>query len=503
MTLNDPTNDDDVELEAAELEAEAGDVHNDVEMEDEEDLDDEPVFLNPDDAVEVVVDNDGDDDDGEFPMDDDDDEDAINNNTPDMSKLQFTSHTGPVYCVAAAVMDAADNNNKLVVVTGGGDDRAFLHRVDVAVAETSAESSSSSNSSTSMPLVHAHTDSVSAVAFNFPNADAAVPKLAAVGGYDGAILLYDAVTGALQKQLEGPTDVEWLSFHKTGTVLLAGSATDGTVWMYHVVLNKCLQVFVGHSSTVTTGAFTPDGKWAVTCSSDGTCRVWAPKTGVCKHVFKLSPPESEAAGLTCMAFGFGENNSKLVLVGAEDGQAHVCHVGTKKVVHHFRHYEVQPNTVSQQLEDNNDDEEELQLPMSVEAVGFCPVMSQWCATAGVDGVLKIWDLTTGQCRQVCRVGVDESVVQQEGITRLQWHNTLPLVFTATTSGVVRLWDARNGVLLQSLTTGTSSVLNDMQVHFASERSTIIVTGSDDFTVRTFDVDVPSLLQQHQQQLLQA
>jgi hypothetical protein len=31
-----------------------------------------------------------------------------------------------------------------------------------------------------------------------------------------------------------------------------------------------------------------------------------------------------------MAFGFGENNSKLILVGAEDGQAQVCHVGMEK-----------------------------------------------------------------------------------------------------------------------------------------------------------------------------
>ena len=54
-----------------------------------------------------------------------------------------------------------------------------------------------------------------------------------------------------------------------------------------------MQVFVGHELNeegggVTGGAFTPDGKFAVTVGMDGTMRIWAPRTGICKHTFKLS-----------------------------------------------------------------------------------------------------------------------------------------------------------------------------------------------------------------------
>merc|ERR1711976_443964 len=52
--------------------------------------------------------------------------------------------------------------------------------------------------------------------------------------------------------------------------------------------------------------------------------------------------------------------------------------------------------------DTTDEDEEMEYPMSVEAVGFSPSQPNWCATGGVDGKLKIWDLTRdGQCRQVC------------------------------------------------------------------------------------------------------
>ena len=63
--------------------------------------------------------------------------------------------------------------------------------------------------------------------------------------------------------------------------------SDGTVWMYHAPTGRCMQVFVGHEGGATAGCFTPDGRWVVTTGMDGTCRVWAPKTGAGRHVFRL------------------------------------------------------------------------------------------------------------------------------------------------------------------------------------------------------------------------
>jgi ribosome assembly protein SQT1 len=307
------------------------------------------------------------------------------------------------------------------------------------------------------------------------------PKYAAVGAYDGAIVVYDPVSGAKIQELEGPSDVEFLCFHpKGGSVLLAGSAEDGTVWMYHLPTSKCMQVFVGHESGVTAGVFTPDGRWALSCSSDGTLRIWAPRTGVSKHVFRLG----EGAGLTCLATN-GGSDGQLVLVGSEDGAAYVCHVGNKKVVATLRHFEL-PSP-------HGDDDKQMELPMGVEAVGFAsPALnSSWCATGGQDGILKIWDLNTGQCRQVCRNALPEAQSGNSGnkvggITRLQWHPSLPLVYTASADGVIRVWDARNGTLVSSFT-GHTDVINDLNVE-VFENNSVLISASDDNSVRVFEVD---------------
>ena len=425
----------------------------------EEVTDDTPAFIDMNDAVEVKIDDD-------VPMEDDDYDEAVmedNNESTeppvDMSKNKIETHTDSVYCVASII-----ENGQLSILSGGGDDRAFLH----------------TSSSNSQQLSYNHTDTVSCVAFNMPYVGADLkktPRLAAVGSYDGAILLYDPDTAEQKLKLEGPSDVEWLCFHpKGGSVLLAGSG-DGTVWMYHIPLNRCLQVFVGHEQAVTAGCFSPDGKWAISASADGTARIWAPKTGMNKHVFRLGD-----AGLTCLANN-GGTDGMLIMVGAEDGQAHVCHVGTKKVVATLRHFDIPAQS--------GDEDEEMEYPMSVEAVGFFPAQPNWCATAGVNGLLKIWDLANdGQCRQLCSPEGDGT----DSITRLKWHPKLPIVFTTTMSGKVRLWDARNGSLLHTLT-GHSDVINDVDMQFSENGVAVVVSGGDDKTVRVFEVDTNSLLQQ--------
>jgi WD40 repeat protein len=440
------------------LEADTG-----LQQPEDEGADDTPAFVDMNDVVEIQVDDDA-------PMNEDGDDmneastdDTTNEPVMDMSKAKVETHTDAVYAIAGFM-----ENDKLSILSGGGDDKAFLHKV-------------SSASSESKNLSYNHTDTVSCVAFNMAYVSSDLtktPRLAAVGSYDGAIVIYDPDTAEQKSKLEGPSDVEWLCFHpKGGSVLLAGSG-DGTVWMFHIPLNRCLQVFVGHEQAVTSGCFSPDGKWALSASADGTLRIWAPKTGMNKHVFRLGE-----AGLTCMASN-GGSDGMLVLVGSEDGNAHVCHIGTKKVVTVLRHYEAP-------LQSGADEDEEMEYPKSVEAVGFSPSQSSWCATGGVDGRLKIWDLSKGgQCRHTCVPDSEEA----DSITHLRWHPKLPVVFTATISGKVRLWDARNGSLMHTVT-GHTETINDIYINCFDNGVTVIVSTGDDKSIRVFEVDVNAILQQ--------
>jgi ribosome assembly protein SQT1 len=471
-------------------------VHNHEDDDDGDELvDDMAEFIDMNDAVEVKVDDD------DIPMDEDDDDDDVieggciddggNLTTTvdvvDMSRFQIASHTDSVYAIAGHF-----ENGQLSILSGGGDDKAFHYKITTGM-----------NVPEGKQLPYQHTDTVSSVAYNLQYVGddlKKTPRLAAVGSYDGSIIIYDPDTGTQRLKLEGPSDVEWMSFHpKGGSVLLAGSG-DGTLWMFHIPLNRCLQVFVGHEQAVTAGSFSPDGKWALSASADGTVRIWAPKTGLNKHVFRLGD-----AGLTCMATK-GGTDGMLIIAGSEDGQAHVCHIGNKKVVATLRHFEP-PAGVNVTGNQENDTDEQMEYPMSVEAVAFSPFQPNWCATGGIDGRLKIWDLSRdGQCRQVCSPPLSSNIEMDgvsanaaDSITRIQWHPSLPLVFTASISGTVRLWDARSGRLIHELTGGTEQI-NDMDIQYMPSGSSptgiaIILTASDDKKVRVFELDINALLQQ--------
>ena len=106
-----------------------------------------------------------------------------------------------------------------------------------------------------LPAIFAtHSDSVCAVAFS------ADGSLVASGGLDGNLYIFSVEFGGLVCTLQGPSEITWIDWHPRGNIILAGGE-DGTCSMWAVTANggDCMQVFSGHSDSVTCGKFTPDG----------------------------------------------------------------------------------------------------------------------------------------------------------------------------------------------------------------------------------------------------
>jgi len=415
----------------------------------------------------------------------------------DMAVLSFRGHKGPIYAVAINPRDSRS------MLTGGGDDRAFFWETTAAAPSV--------NTSTSMPGLGAvkesedHGESVNAVGYSHDG------SLAATGAYSGKVLVWDAKTRGLLQTLEGPEDVEWLQWHPKGNLLLAGSK-DGTVWMWLAVTGECMRVFSGHEDAVTVGMFTSDGKLVVSGSMDGSVRVWGPKAGVCRHVF--SGYAFHEGPVTALASH--PSDGALLLSGGMDGTARLLHAAGKRVLASMVHSEptavgnggggasvngrdkeggkseggvapMEEDGTGPGTEEEVAGEEVHEGNYSVETVGFSSVLN-WCATGGMDGTMKIWDLGNFSCRHVCvHPGLP-------GVTKLQWHASLPLIYTAATDGVLRLWDARSGALLQAMT-GHEDMILDFAVHSADGHMDVVLTGSDDGTAKVFWVDVQRYLQQ--------
>jgi WD40 repeat protein len=144
-------------------------------------------------------------------------------------------------------------------------------------------------------------------------------------------------------------------------------------------------------------------------------------------------------------------------------------------------------------EDSDGGEERTEAVLSVECVGFANGEWKWVASGGMDKNLKVWDTMTGTVRCTCPHG--------GSVVALVWHSSLPIVCTAALDNVVRLWDARNGALLQELTGHNDLVINIDMVPITAENriegcgdaTDMIVSVSDDKTARIFMINVNALV----------
>jgi len=375
----------------------------------------------------------------------------------DTAALTLTLHSDSVYAVA--VCKARPD----LVLTGGGDDHAFLIKLAYIPSlppPPSAPPEGASTSSGTWAIESAqelggHTDSVTAVGFSVDG------QMAATGSYDGTVKIWDTSTAQLMHTLEGPMEIDWLCWHSKGNALLAGSH-DCTVWMWLAKTGQCMQVFAGHTREVTCGMFSADGTAILTGSADCSVKIWAPKTGACKHTF--SGHGFHEAPVNCIAC---HPDGTLLLTGAQDGNLCLMNIKTFRILALIAH---QP--AAAQVQEGADE-----ACCSVESVGFFGSCS-WIASGGSDGNLRIWDISgsTPMLRHSCKHG--------GSVTKLHWHPSDPVVFSASIDSCVRVWDARTGDCKQVFT-GHKDMVLDLALQCVLSKEFILLSSSDDHSVKLF------------------
>eukprot|EP01103_Thecamoeba_quadrilineata_P002298 TRINITY_DN12276_c0_g1_i1.p1 TRINITY_DN12276_c0_g1~~TRINITY_DN12276_c0_g1_i1.p1 ORF type:complete len:403 (-),score=77.09 TRINITY_DN12276_c0_g1_i1:125-1333(-) len=337
----------------------------------------------------------------------------------DNSVQAFFQHTDSVY---SASLNPIDQN---IIVTGGGDDRAFIWKV--SDAEVLYE-------------LKGHTDTVTSTGFSFDG------KLVATGSMDGSVKIWRVDNGELVSTLEGPAEgIDWLRWHPKGNVLVAGSA-DGTSWLWKSS-GEYLQVFSGHSATVSCGEFSLDGKSLLTGSDDGTARVWDPKSGSTRFTFSGHGfHESELTSLTTCV-----QDVDVFLTSSTDKTCRISNLRTGKVV----------ATLSGHT-------------APVEDISVSPVIP-YAASAGLDKNVFVWDLNTSQPRQ--------NFEHKDGVVRVRWHPTEPLVITASLDRTLGVWDGRSGERTHTFS-GHSDILLDLTL---SSNGQTVISCSDDRSVRVYEL----------------
>ncbi len=79
-------------------------------------------------------------------------------------------------------------------------------------------------------------------------------------------------------QLGHTLAVDSVAFSPDGRYALSGS-TDKTMKLWEVSSGREIRTFQGHTSYVTSVAFSPDGRYALSGSGDGTMKLWEVSSG--------------------------------------------------------------------------------------------------------------------------------------------------------------------------------------------------------------------------------
>ncbi|GAA6043090.1 hypothetical protein JCM8097_008419 [Rhodosporidiobolus ruineniae] len=338
----------------------------------------------------------------------------------------------------------------LLAVSGAEDSQAFIFRTD-----TGAQ----------VAHLSGHADSVIAAGFSFDGA------LCATGGMDGKVRVWkvrrrgadeawEECGWELAVALEGPDEVNWIDWHPKGNVLLAGGA-DGTVWVWNLPRGDTMHVLAGHTSSVTAGRFTPDGKKILTASEDSTLILWDPRTGTAE--WKLTSTDARFAldgGINTLAIN--PASTVAILGGAEGG---------------LRAVNLTRGEVLAQMEGHEEG-------ASVECVAFNEIPTvgggaasvQVIVSVGTDGRVCTWEAAGFKLRS--------TGTHEDAVTSLSFSPHTPTFLTGSVDKTLKLWDYRTGSCLRTLL-GNRDIVHTVAV---SRDGRVAVSGSEDGTVRTFRLD---------------
>jgi WD40 repeat protein/DNA-binding Xre family transcriptional regulator len=298
--------------------------------------------------------------------------------------------------------------------------------------------------------LHEHEHSIWSVAWH-PDG-----TVLASSSLDHTVKLWDVRTGQAIKSLRGHSNwvrsVAWqpaiaTSQQAEANMLLASGSSNYTVKIWNASTGKLLRILSGHTNSVWSVAWSPDGMLLASTSSDRTTKIWQASTGEL-----LRTLEGHTNWVWTVAWmPMSEGNSVLLATGSID--------------HTIKLWNITSGQLLRTIDGHSD---------SVWSVAWSPDGKVLASSSG-DRTIKLWDVATGELIKTMEGHVDTVWV-------VAWSPNRKTIASGSSDRAIKLWDATTGKLIRTL----EGHANWVRSLVWSPDGNLLASSSNDCTVKLWD-----------------
>ena len=284
-------------------------------------------------------------------------------------------------------------------------------------------------------------------------------KAVAFGSGDRSIKLWEISSEQIITTFDGhiktPNSVV---FSPDGT-LLASGGEDGMVKLWDVATAQNIATFE-HKSKVNTVVFSPDGKTLASGSYDATLKLWDIVTGI--ELLTIQERRS------INAIAFSPDGKTL----AWDSTNIVTHVKTIKLWE-METGQPSPTTITKFSD----------YVFGIKSIAFSPDGRSLVSASHGDGVVKVWDVETGNTVDLGHIRINPSTIS--------FSPDSTILALGAYDGTIKLWDVATGQNIGNLLGVRESWVR--VVAFSSDGKTIASRASREQGIRLWDVDTQTMI----------
>ena len=241
-----------------------------------------------------------------------------------------------------------------------------------------------------------------------------------------------------------------VAYSPDGQTVASGS-DDNTIKLWNVNTGNLLQTFEGHFSSVYSVAYSPDGQTLASGSEDKTIKLWNVNTGNLLQTFT------------------GHSSPVNSVAYSRDGQT-LASASSDKTI---KLWDVKTGNLLQTLEGHSN---------QVWSVAYSPD-GQTLASGSDDKTIKLWNVNTGKLLQTLKS-------HSNWVYSVAYSPDSQTVASGSNDKTIKLWNVRTGKLLQTLKGHSSWVTS---VAYSPDGQTL-ANASGDNTIKLWDVKTGNLLQ---------